>query len=262
MPAEEKHLLQTAAVIGNELSLPLLQAIAELPEDTLHRGLAHLQAAEFLYETSLFPELAYTFKHALTRDVAYGGLLHERRRMLHGRVGVVIEELYAGRLVEYVETLAYHFEQGEVWARAVHYLLSAAEKAKTQYAYPQAVHSAPAPWRLRHMPRTCTPTGCVGLPSGGPVEPHGRSGAGQSELCASPRDHRRPHRAAVDCQQTPPRAPGRPAVCGLPSTSTAAGTRLVFTNPIMWAGHLPTGARKAVSGISRSHHRSTRQRCV
>jgi class 3 adenylate cyclase/pimeloyl-ACP methyl ester carboxylesterase len=140
LSAEEKHLLQTAAVIGNELSLPLLQAIAELPEDALHRGLAHLQAAEFLYETSLFPELTYTFKHALTRDVDYGGLLHERRRLLHGRVGVAMAELYAGRLVEYAETLAYHFEQGEVWAKAVHYLLSAAEKAKAQYAYSQAVH--------------------------------------------------------------------------------------------------------------------------
>jgi predicted ATPase len=70
LPPEEKHLLQTAAVIGNEISLPLLQAIAELPEEVLHRGLTHLQTAEFLYETSLFPELAYTFKHVLTRDIA------------------------------------------------------------------------------------------------------------------------------------------------------------------------------------------------
>ncbi len=56
LPSEEKRLLQTAAVIGTEVPFPLLQAIAELPEDTLHRGLAHLQAAEFLYETRLFPE--------------------------------------------------------------------------------------------------------------------------------------------------------------------------------------------------------------
>ena len=56
LPAEEKHLLQTAAVIGTEVLFPVLQAIAELPEVALHRGLAHLQAAEFLYETRLFPE--------------------------------------------------------------------------------------------------------------------------------------------------------------------------------------------------------------
>ncbi len=86
LPPEEKQVLQTAAVIGNEIPLPLLQAIAELPEADLHRGLAHLQAAEFLYETRLFPELEYTFKHALTHEVAYGSLLQERRRVLHAGI--------------------------------------------------------------------------------------------------------------------------------------------------------------------------------
>ena len=91
LPPEEKHLLQTAAVIGTEVPLPLLQTIAELPEATLHRGLAHLQAAEFLYETRLFPEQVYTFKHALTHEVAYGGLLQERRRVLHARIVEALE---------------------------------------------------------------------------------------------------------------------------------------------------------------------------
>ena len=72
LPPEEKRLLQTAAVIGTEVPLPLLQAIAELPEAALHRGLAHLQAAEFLYETRLFPEPDYTFKYVPTHEVAYG----------------------------------------------------------------------------------------------------------------------------------------------------------------------------------------------
>ena len=72
LPPEEKRLLQTAAVVGTEVPLPLLQAIAEGPEATLHRGLVHLQAAEFLYETRLFPEPEYTFKHALTHEVAGG----------------------------------------------------------------------------------------------------------------------------------------------------------------------------------------------
>ena len=83
LPPEEKRLLQTAAVLGTEVSFPLVQVIAELPEEALHRGLAHLQAAEFLYETRLFPERAYTFKHALTHEVAYSSLLQERRRGLH-----------------------------------------------------------------------------------------------------------------------------------------------------------------------------------
>jgi predicted ATPase len=86
VPPEEKHLLQTAAVLGTEVLLPLLQAVAELPEAALRLGLAHLQDAEFLYEASLFPELVYTFKHALTQEVAYGSLLQERRRVLHARI--------------------------------------------------------------------------------------------------------------------------------------------------------------------------------
>ena len=82
LPPEEKRLLQTAAVIGTEVPLPLLHAIADVPEADLRRGLAHLQAAEFLYETRLFPEREFTFKHALTHEVAYGSLLQERRRVL------------------------------------------------------------------------------------------------------------------------------------------------------------------------------------
>ncbi|HEY7494043.1 MAG TPA: adenylate/guanylate cyclase domain-containing protein [Candidatus Tectomicrobia bacterium] len=80
LPAEEKQLLQAAAVIGTEVPLPLLEAIAELPEVAVQRGLAHLQTAEFLYETRLFPERAYTFKHALTQQVAYQSLLMSTRQ--------------------------------------------------------------------------------------------------------------------------------------------------------------------------------------
>jgi len=80
LPPEEKRLLQTAAVVGTEVPFALLRAIADLPEEALHRSLAHVQAAEFLYETRLFPEPEYTFKHALTHEVAYNSLLLERRR--------------------------------------------------------------------------------------------------------------------------------------------------------------------------------------
>src|SRR5262249_31312169 len=100
LPPEEKRLLQTAAVIGTEVPLPLLQAIAEVPEVTLHRGLAHLRAAEFLYETRLFPEPEYTFKHALTHEVAYGSLLLERRRGLHARLVEAFEALAPERVAE------------------------------------------------------------------------------------------------------------------------------------------------------------------
>ena len=98
LPLEEKRLLQTAAVIGTDVPFALLRAIADLPEEALHRGLAHLQAAEFLYETRLFPEPEYTFKHALTHEVAYGSLLLGRRRGLHARLVEALEALAPERV--------------------------------------------------------------------------------------------------------------------------------------------------------------------
>src|SRR5207249_2474892 len=115
LPPDEKRLLQTAAVMGMEVPLPLLQAIAELPEEALQRGLTHLQAAEFLYETRLFPEHAYTFKHALTHEVAYRSLLQERRRALHTQIVEVLETLAGDRLADQVERLADHAVRGAVW---------------------------------------------------------------------------------------------------------------------------------------------------
>jgi predicted ATPase len=141
LPLAEKHLLQTAAVIGTEVPLPLLQAIAELPEETLRRGLTHLQAAEFLYETHLFPDLVYTFKHALTHEVAYSSLLQERRRALHARVVEALEVLAGDRLAEQVERLAHHAVRGEVWEKALIYCRQAGERAMTRSAHREAVES-------------------------------------------------------------------------------------------------------------------------
>src|SRR5262249_3977410 len=121
LPPEEKHLLQTASVIGTEVPFALLQAIGDLSEEELRHCLSHLQAADFLYATSLFPELDYTCKHALTHEVAYGSLLQERRRALHARIVAVSEWLYADRLTEQVERLAQHAFRGEVWDKAVAY---------------------------------------------------------------------------------------------------------------------------------------------
>ena len=155
LPPEEKHLLQTAAVIGTEVPLPLLQAIAELPEAALHRGLAHLQAAEFLYETRLFPEHAYTFKHALTHEVAYGSLLQERRRVLHARIVEALERLAPDRLAEQVEHLAHHALRGEVWDKALAYCRQAGEKAMARSAYREAVgYFEQALGALAHLPET------------------------------------------------------------------------------------------------------------
>ena len=139
LPPEEKRLLQTAAVIGTEVPLPLLQAIAELPEAALHGGLAHLQAAEFLYETRLFPEHKHTFKHILTHEVAYSSLPQQRRQVLHAHIVETLETLHAERLDEQVEHLAYHALRGEVWDKAVTYCQQAGAMAYDRAAFREAV---------------------------------------------------------------------------------------------------------------------------
>jgi tetratricopeptide (TPR) repeat protein len=131
-------LLQAASVIGKDVPFALLLAIAELTEEDVRRGLAHLQAAEFLYETSLFPDLAYTFKHALTHEVTYGGLLQDRRRYLHARLVDAIETLQGDRLAEQIERLAHHALRGEVWEKAVPYLRQAGLRAAARSALPEA----------------------------------------------------------------------------------------------------------------------------
>jgi class 3 adenylate cyclase/tetratricopeptide (TPR) repeat protein len=131
----DKRLLQAAAVVGKDVPFPLLEAIAEEPEERLREGLARLQAAEFLYEARLFPELEYTFKHALTHEVVYGGLLHERRRGLHERVLDALEQKAGERRQEQVEQLAHHATRAQLWDRAARYLYQAGEKAFAQGRY-------------------------------------------------------------------------------------------------------------------------------
>jgi class 3 adenylate cyclase/tetratricopeptide (TPR) repeat protein len=155
LPPGEKRLLQTAAVIGTEVPWPLLQAIADEPDEALHRGLAHVQAAEFLYETRLFPEREYTFKHALTHEVAYGGLLRERQRLLHGRIVSAIEQRHADRLADQVERLAHHALRGGAWDKAVAYCRQAGDKALARSAHWEAVACfEQALVALEHLPES------------------------------------------------------------------------------------------------------------
>src|SRR5262245_37443874 len=152
---EAKRLLQAAAVIGKDVALPLLLAIADAPEPDVRADLARLQAAEFLYEVRLFPDLEFTFKHALTLEVAYQGLLQDRRRGLHARITEAIERLAAERITEQSERLAHHALQGELWEKAVAYLHQAGLRAMARGANLEAVpYLEEALGTLRHLPET------------------------------------------------------------------------------------------------------------
>ena len=150
---EAKRLLQAAAVIGKDVPMPLLLAIADAPEPEVRAELTRLQAAEFLYEVRLFPDLEYTFKHALTHEVAYGGLLHERQRALHAHITEALERLSTERGAEQAERLAHHALRGELWDKAVAYLRQAGLRAMARAAYREAAtHLEHALRALRRLP--------------------------------------------------------------------------------------------------------------
>jgi tetratricopeptide (TPR) repeat protein len=138
LPPDEKHLLQVASVVGKDVTLGLLQSVADVPSEALRRSLDHLQAAEFVYELRLSPDPEYSFKHALTHEVAYGSLLQDRRREIHARVVDAIETLHANRLTEHVERLAHHAHRGALGEKAVHYLWQAGLKATGRSALEDA----------------------------------------------------------------------------------------------------------------------------
>ena len=135
----EKELLQTLAVIGKEFPLGLVRRVTQRSEEELTRGLAKLQLAEFIYEMPAFPESEYTFRHALTQEVAYNSVLIERRREVHERSAAAIEELFAGKLDDHVDALAYHYSRSGNAPKSIGFLRLAAEQARTRSAYDDAL---------------------------------------------------------------------------------------------------------------------------
>jgi class 3 adenylate cyclase/predicted ATPase len=139
LPPDTKRLLQTAAVIGMEVSLPVLQAVTILPEAAQHTALAQLQAAEFLYETRLFPERAYTFKHALTQQVAYQSLLTSTRQQVHQQIAQVFESHFAETVLTQPELLAHHYTEAGCPEPAVAYWQKAGQRAVERSAHAEAI---------------------------------------------------------------------------------------------------------------------------
>jgi class 3 adenylate cyclase/predicted ATPase len=125
----EKQVLETAAVIGREFTEPVLRRVVELSEIDLAAALQKLTSAEFVYEEALYPQAQYTFKHALTQEVAYNSLLNEKRLTLHERVGEAIESTYAGRLEEHLSELAHHYTHSRDTRKAIEFSQRAGERA-------------------------------------------------------------------------------------------------------------------------------------
>ena len=130
----DKNLLQIASVVGREFPLAVLRPMADLSEGALRDALDRLQAAGFLYESGLYPDVEYSFVHALTHEVTYDGLLRARRRALHARLVDTIENQYRDRMGEHIERLAQHAVRGELSDKAVRYLRQAGLKALSRSA--------------------------------------------------------------------------------------------------------------------------------
>ena len=107
--------------------------------EELKSYLLNLQGLEFIYEKTLFPELEYIFKHALTQEVAYNSLLHKRRKEIHEKIGRALEELYPDRLEEFYEMLGYHYSRSDNFEKACHYLKLSGKKAEGKFCFWEAI---------------------------------------------------------------------------------------------------------------------------
>ena len=155
LASEEKQLLQAAAVVGKNVPFALLRAIADVPDRPLQCLLTGLQSAELLHQTRVHPEVEFTFKHGLTRDVAYEALPQARRRALHARMVEALEHFYADRLGEQVERLAHHALAAESWREAGTYCRQAGEKAAWRSAHREALQQFEHALRaIRQLPET------------------------------------------------------------------------------------------------------------
>jgi class 3 adenylate cyclase/tetratricopeptide (TPR) repeat protein len=143
---DDKRVLETASALGRDVALPLLRAVVDVREDVLELSLARLRTGEFLYQTSFDADTAYRFKHALTLDVAYAGLISDRRRALDARIVDALERLYPERNAERLDRLAHHAQRGEVWEKAVIYYREAGARA-----FARSAHRAAAGYFERAM---------------------------------------------------------------------------------------------------------------
>jgi class 3 adenylate cyclase/tetratricopeptide (TPR) repeat protein len=138
LPAVEKELLQTLAVIGREFPLSLIRAVSPMSSDYLDQAIANLQLVEFIYEQPAEGDVEYIFKHALTQQVAHESLLSERRKDLHEQVGNAIEKLYGDCIEQHLARLANHYRQSRNVGKAIEFLQRAAEQAAERSAVAEA----------------------------------------------------------------------------------------------------------------------------
>jgi class 3 adenylate cyclase/tetratricopeptide (TPR) repeat protein len=140
LPPRDKRVLQSAAVIGETVTLPILGLVENLSERELREAIGTLIRAELIYETQYFPEVEYSFRHALTHDVAYGSMLREPRQAIHAKVLRAIETHFGERAEDFAERQVHHAREGKVWDKVVRYGRIAGAKAAWRSSNREAVN--------------------------------------------------------------------------------------------------------------------------
>lgn len=152
LPEETKRVIQKAAVIGRVFLFRVLEHMAR-KETSLESQMALLEEAALVREQARVPEIEYVFHHALAQEVAYQTLLAPSRKLLHQKVGVAMEAIFAERIDQFRALLAYHFFRGEDWEKAFEYSVGEADAAVQLYAYAEArEHYHRALESLKHLP--------------------------------------------------------------------------------------------------------------
>jgi predicted ATPase len=159
LPPPVKRLLQAASVIGKDAPVSLLTAIAGMSDEGLERCLAHLQATEFLYETTHLADRTLTFKHTLTREAAYQSLLHSTRQQYHQQIAHILAECFPETVETQPELLAYHYTEAGLGAHAIRYWYRAGQRAAERPAHREAIeHLTNGLKMLSSLPDTSEPT--------------------------------------------------------------------------------------------------------
>ena len=142
LPEGAKEILQTGSAIEREFSHELIKRIIDIPEEVLLSHLSLLRDSELLYERGIYPQSTYIFKHALTREVVYDSILAKKRKTLHEKIGLSIEEIFRENTAEHWGGLVKHFLQAENYQKAAEYSRLEAKKAQKAASYLDAIEHA------------------------------------------------------------------------------------------------------------------------
>ncbi|MBN1641045.1 MAG: AAA family ATPase [Anaerolineae bacterium] len=138
LPSKTRRVLQWASVLGRIFTRRLLEAVVQ-DGDALDEHLLVLRRSQLIRERARLPEREYIFKHHLTQEAAYNGLLRRERRACHRRVAEALEHTLSVEALEQLDLLAHHWERAEVPDKAIPYLLRAGDGARLAYANEEAI---------------------------------------------------------------------------------------------------------------------------